>query len=249
MDKDSEKAVIGITGMHCASCVAAVEKALKNVKGVSSVVVNLATEKATVSYNSEIIDLEKIESVIKDAGYDVIGVEDVDREDRKMHESRKRMIWAWGFTVPITLWMIPMMIFGMHSAMFIYDVGMIVLAFPVLFWLGLPTIHSAIRSALHRSANMDVLITLGTSASYATGVAMILGAPIANYAGISAMIMSFHLTGRYVETMAKGKASQAIKKLLELGAKTAHILVDGEEREIPIDSVKIDDVMIIRPGE
>jgi len=251
MDKDSEKAVIGITGMHCASCVAAIEKALKNVKGVSSVVVNLATEKATVSYNTEIIDLEKIESVIRDAGYEVIGIEDVDREDRKMHEARRRMIWAWGFTVPITLWMIPMMIFGgaMHSAMFIYNIGMVILAFPVLFWLGLPTISSAIRSALHRSANMDVLITLGTSASYATGVAMILGAPIANYAGISAMIMSFHLTGRYVETRAKGKASQAIRKLLELGAKTAHILVDGEEREIPIDSVKIDDVMIIRPGE
>jgi Cu+-exporting ATPase len=187
--------------------------------------------------------------VIRDAGYEVIGVEDVDREDRKMHEARKRMIWAWIFTVPITLWMIPMMIFGMHSAMFIYDVGMIVLAFPVLFWLGLPTISSAFRSALHRSANMDVLITLGTSASYATGVAMILGAPIANYAGISAMIMSFHLTGRYVETRAKGKASQAIKKLLELGAKTAHILVDGKEQEIPIDSVKVDDLMIIRPGE
>jgi P-type Cu+ transporter len=324
MDKDSEKAVIGITGMHCASCVATVEKSLKNVKGVSSVVVNLATEKAyidldpelvtrqdlnkaiknagygtaelektdskkeiqlriggmncsacsqkverelrktngvfkanvnlatekaSVSYNSEIISLEKIESVIKDAGYEVVGVEDVDREDRKMHDARRRMIWAWAFTVPITLWMIPMMIFGMHSMMFIYDVGMIILAFPVLFWLGLPTISSAIRSALHRSANMDVLITLGTSASYATGVAMIFGAPIANYAGISAMIMSFHLTGRYVETRAKGKASQAIRKLLELGAKTAHILVDGEEREISIDSVKVDDVMVIRPGE
>jgi len=96
---------------------------------------------------------------------------------------------------------------------------------------------------------MDVLIALGTISSYGTGLAMLMGAPIANYAGISAMIMSFHLTGRYVEANARGKSSQAIKKLLELGAKTAHIVVNGKEQEIPIENVKVNDIMIIRPGE
>jgi len=249
--KGRREVSLKIDGMHCASCAQTIERALKHKEGIFKANVNLATEKATVSYNPEIIDLENIESVIKGAGYDIVGVENVDREEQRMHEARRRMLWAWGFTIPITLWMIPMMLFGgsMHSAMFIYDIGMVILAFPVLFWLGLPTMRSAIKSALHGSSNMDVLITLGISASYATGVAMILGAPIANYAGISAMIMSFHLTGRYVEAKAKGRASQAIRKLLELGAKTAHILVDGQEREVPIESVKLDDVMIVRPGE
>jgi len=252
---DRQEISLNIGGMHCASCSQTVEKALRNTKGILKANVNIATEKATVAFNPEIINLEKIESVIKDAGYEVISVEDtnkdVDIEEQKMHEARRRMILSWAFTIPITLWMIPVMISSsvMHGMMYIYDIGVLILALPVLFWLGLPTMRSAVKATWHRSANMDVLIALGTSSSYATGIAMVLGVPIANYAGISAMIMSFHLTGRYVETRAKGKASQAIRKLLELGAKTAHILVDGEEREVSIENVKVDDVMIIRPGE
>ncbi|GAH38755.1 unnamed protein product, partial [marine sediment metagenome] len=95
---------------------------------------------------------------------------------------------------------------------------------------------------------MDVLIAMGTMASYATGFATLFF-PIANYAGVAAMIFAFHLTGRYIETRAKGRASQAIKKLLELGAKTAHILLDGREKEIPIEEVKVGDVIVVRPGE
>ncbi|HGE72218.1 TPA: copper-translocating P-type ATPase, partial [Candidatus Poribacteria bacterium] len=179
------------------------------------------------------------------------GAEDIDKEEQKIKKAKRRAILVWVFTVPIMLWMILMMIISgvVHNMMLIYDIGMIALASPVLFWLGLPTIRSAIKSVWHRSANMDVLITLGTTSSFATGLAMVLGAPIANYAGISAMIMAFHLTGRYVETKAKGRASQAIKRLLELGAKTAHILIDGEEKEIPIEKVNVGDIMIVRPGE
>jgi len=125
---------------------------------------------------------------------------------------------------------------------------MVGLASPVMFWLGGRTLRSAGLSILHGSSNMDVLIAIGTSASYATGFATLFF-PVANYAGVAAMIMAFHLTGRYVETKAKGRASQAIKKLLQLGAKTARILVDGKEKEIPIDQVKVQDVMVVRPGE
>jgi Cu+-exporting ATPase len=257
VDDINEKTTINIAGMHCASCVASVEKSLKNINGVSSVVVNLATEKAYVSFDSQKASKDNLKTAIEDAGYKVIGMEEadieIDREEHKMREAKKRMIWAWIFTIPITLWMLPMMIFGgaMHHSimMRIYNIAVIIIAVPVLFWLGMPTMRSAIKSALNRSANMDVLIALGTISSFSTGVAMLLGVPIANYAGISAMIMSFHLTGRYVETRAKGKASQAIRKLLELGAKTAHILIDGEEKDMPIDQVSVNDIMIIRPGE
>jgi Cu+-exporting ATPase len=95
---------------------------------------------------------------------------------------------------------------------------------------------------------MDVLIAIGTSVSLATGIASLF-TPVANYGGVAAMIMSFHLTGRFIETAARGRASQAIKKLLELGAKTARILVKGKEREVPIDEVRVEDVMLVRPGE
>lgn len=126
--------------------------------------------------------------------------------------------------------------------------GMILLAAPVLFWVGRHTYRSAWSSVIHGSANMDVLISMGTGVSLLTGLAHFFF-PVASYAGVSAMIMAFHLTGRYVETTAKGRASQAIIKLLELGAKTARILVDGQEREVPIEDVQVGDVMIVRPGE
>jgi Cu+-exporting ATPase len=125
---------------------------------------------------------------------------------------------------------------------------MLLLAVPVLFWVGQHTYVAAWRSSIHGAPNMDALIAMGTGASFLTGIATFF-APIPTYAGVAAMIMAFHLTGRYVEASAKGRASQAIRKLLELGAKTARILVDGSEREVPIDEVQVGDVMVVRPGE
>lgn len=253
--KTENKVVIGITGMHCASCVATVEKALKNVDGTLSVVVNLASEKAYVDFDTSQTTVEDLKRAIEKSGYGVAEdgsqeVSELDGEERKMRDARRRMILTWCFTVPIILWMLPEMILSKPLPnMMVFDIGMVVLATPVLFWLGLPTLRSAVKSAMHRSANMDVLIALGTSTSYATGLAKVFGSPIASYAGISAMIMAFHLTGRYVEAKAKGKASQAIRKLLELGAKTAHIIVDREELEIPVENLKLGDIMIVRPGE
>jgi Cu+-exporting ATPase len=125
---------------------------------------------------------------------------------------------------------------------------MIALAAPVLFYPGWATYKSAAKAIWHRNANMDVLIMLGTLASFLTGPPSFF-TPLANYAGVSAMIMSFHLTGRYIEAKAKGRASQAIRRLLELEAKTARILRDGKEVEVPIDEVEKGDLMIVRPGE
>jgi len=130
----------------------------------------------------------------------------------------------------------------------VFNLGMILLALPVLFWVGRRTYRSGLTAVLHGYANMDTLIALGTGASLLTGPASFFF-PVANYAGVSAMIMAFHLTGRYVEETAKGRASQAIRKLLELGAKTARVVRDGHEVEVPIEEVLVGDVMVIRPGE
>ena len=115
--------------------------------------------------------------------------------------------------------------------------------------MGRKTYAGAWAAVRHGYANMDALISLGTGVSLLTGPASFFF-PVANYAGVSAMIMAFHLTGRYVEETAKGRASQAIRKLLELGAKTARVLLeDGSEVEVPIEKVAVGDIMVIRPGE
>jgi Cu+-exporting ATPase len=240
--------------MTCAACVAHVEKALSNVPGVLNVSVNLATEKAAVEYIPT-AGLADFRRAVADAGYEVLPTveekaeEELSREVRKMQDARRRMILAWAFTAPIILWMLPEMLFGVAwPNETLFKLGMLLLAAPVLFWVGRRTYVAAWRSTTHGAPNMDALIALGTGASFLTGVATFF-APIPTYAGVSAMIMAFHLTGRYVEASAKGRASQAIRKLLELGAKTARILSDGREREVPIDQVQAGDVMIIRPGE
>jgi Cu+-exporting ATPase len=249
-----ESTTLKIGGMTCASCTQTVEKALKGVPGVASASVNLATEAGTVSYDSRIVTIDDLKTAVANTGYEVIDEEkareeEADEDDLKMSAARQRMFRAWGFTAPIILWMLAEMISGVAwPTRFVFDLGMILLALPVVFWTGWPTLRSAFKAVSHGSANMDVLIALGTSVSFLTGLASFF-TPVANYAGVAAMIMAFHLTGRYVETAAKGRASQAIKRLLELGAKTAHILVDGEEKEVAIEEVGTGTIMVVRPGE
>jgi Cu+-exporting ATPase len=125
---------------------------------------------------------------------------------------------------------------------------MIGLAAPVLGWVGWETYQSGTKALLNGAPNMDSLIVLGTAAAFLTGPASFV-IPVASYAGVSAMIMAFHLTGRYIEESAKGRASEAIRKLMEMEAKTATVLRDGEEVEIPVDQVEVGDVMVVRPGE
>ncbi len=254
-DVATEKVSLPIGGMTCASCVAHVEGALADIPGVVSANVNLATEKAAVEYIPTMTGLPDFRRAVAEVGYEVLPTaeekaeEELSREVRKMQDARRRMLLAWAFTIPIILWMLPEMLAGLAwPNETIFKLGMLLLATPVLFWVGQHTYVAAWRSTTHGAPNMDALIAMGTGASFLTGIATFF-APIPTYAGVSAMIMAFHLTGRYVEASAKGRASQAIRKLLELGAKTARILVDGDEREVHIDEVQPGDVMLVRPGE
>ncbi len=254
-DVATEKRTLAIGGMTCASCVSHVEHALSELPGVLSVNVNLATEKATVEYVPTMVTLGDLRRAVADAGYEVLPTEEekaeeeLSREERKMRSARRNMLLAWAFTVPIILWMLPEMIAGIAwPSMVVYELGMLALAAPVLFWVGRRTYVAAWSSTIHGAPNMDALIALGTGASYLTGIASFF-APIPSYAAVAAMIMAFHLTGRYVEASAKGRASQAIRKLLELGARTARLVVDDAEREVPIEMVQVGDVMVVRPGE
>ncbi len=257
-DVATETVTLPIGGMTCASCANHIERALKKVPGVLEANVNLATEKATVTYIPELVTMADLKRAVAEAGYEVLEApaegpaaieEEEDEAERKMREARFRMRVAWGFTIPIILWMFLEMFFGIYwPNETIYNLGIILLALPVLFWVGRKTYRNGFAPVLHGYANMDTLIALGTGVALLTGPASFFF-PVANYAGVAAMIMAFHLTGRYVEETAKGRASQAIRKLLELGAKTARVIRDGKEVEVPIEEVQVGDIMIVRPGE
>jgi Cu+-exporting ATPase len=255
--RGTQRLILRISGMTCASCAQTIEQALQNTDGVIEANVNLATEKAMVVYDFTIVGYDEIKKAIENTGYQVLGREDQratfeEEEARELQvfsTAKRRALLSWALTIPIMLWMIPEMFFGiMWPNASVFNLGLIMLAAPVLFYPGWSTYRSAVTAIIHGSANMDVLILLGTLASFLTGPPSFF-VPIANYAGVSAMIMSFHLTGRYIEAKAKGRASQAIKRLLELEAKTARILRDGTELEIPIDEVLVGDLMLVRPGE
>ncbi|KKN23730.1 hypothetical protein LCGC14_0901910, partial [marine sediment metagenome] len=257
---ETSKIMIKIGGMTCASCVQTVEKALNKAEGIKNATVNLTTEKAVVDYDADELDYDDIAKIINNTGYSALGKEEIEsitskydqeieNEERKFKTAKKRMLVSWLFVVPITIWMLVEMIGGiMWPNAFIYNLGMIILALPPLFWAGYSTYFTAFKAVRHGSANMDVLIALGTLSAFITGP-LYFFLPVLNYAGVGAMIMAFHLTGRYIETKAKGRASQAIRKLLELGAKSARIIVDGEEKEIPIEELKENDLMLVKPGE
>ena len=263
VEDTSVDTTLNIEGMTCASCVASVEKALNGVEGVETATVNLATETAQVKYDSGAASMVDFKKAVSDVGYKVADLEDgsdatqteVDRDQKKIDDAKKQMWLAWGATIPIILWMLPEMIFGyVFLGKIGFDIGMVLLSGAILFSPGRHTLRSAWKSATHLAPNMDVLIAIGTLASLATGIVSLLhqfgiGPAFANFAGVSGMIMAFHLTGRFVEIKAKGRASQAIKKLLTLEAKEATIERNGEEIKISVNKLGIDDVMVVRPGQ
>ncbi|MDP2497995.1 MAG: heavy metal translocating P-type ATPase, partial [Candidatus Palauibacterales bacterium] len=221
---------------------------------------------ASVDYDRESVPVERLREAVSEAGYELDTSESTERradrerrkleeDQRKVEESRRKMWWAWGLTAPIIAWMVPEMITHVKwPSALAYDAGMILLAAPVLLIWGRETLTGGFRSLLNWNPNMDSLIALGSSAAFVTGfvtVAHDLGvAPrLLNYSGVAAMIMAFHLTGRYVENRARGRASSAIQKLLSLEANTATVLRDGEEVEVPLEDVEVGDVMRVRPGE
>lgn len=258
------KTTLEITGMHCASCQKLVSRALQKVPGVASVDVNVMTNKAYVQHEDE-LDLTKAKQEVTAVGYGIHDTQilnhqstpqstESDPAQQELELSRRRMLIAWAFAAPLAVWMLVEMIVGPWPNAEIFNIGQVLLALVPLFGPGLSTLTTGFKALTRRTANMDTLIALGTSMAFITGpISMLMETfglqSVANYAGVGAMIMAFHLTGRFIEAQAKGKASQAIRRLLELGAKTARILVNGQEREVDVEALQTNDVMVVRPGE
>jgi P-type Cu+ transporter len=247
------KLEIGIDGMHCAACSARVEQALARMKGVSSAHVNLALEEASLEYEDRLVKPEDIQRAVENAGYKVRKSVSLGEEDhiRNMKEAARRMWAMWIIALVVTAIMLPLMFMkplppwhgvGVWT---IFALTLLAMVFPAR-----GVYVSAFRSIRGGGANMDVLIAMGTLASFLVAPLSLIVKNVNphDFSGIAAMILAFHLTGRYLESRARGKASEAIRKLMNLGAKTALIIKDGVETEIPIHQIKVGDVFIVKPG-
>lgn len=272
MTEELDKRTIAVEGMHCAACVTRVEKALTSVDGVESASVNLVSHNAKLIYNSSLVKDKAIIKAIEKAGYKASF--DVDQlsfmQNKQLKDMRNRFyaslilalpvfIFAMGHMNPFRSWF-PifshwLMTKEIFTGMLLSNFLQLLLTTPIQFVIAFTFYKAAWKSIINKSASMDVLIVLGTSAAYFYSLfAMIYSYFNVLYEGAvffetSALLLTFIFLGKYLEEIAKGRTSEAIKKLIELRPDTAIIEKDGKELEVPIDDVKVDDICLIKPGD
>jgi Cu+-exporting ATPase len=250
----TKKSIFPVSGMTCASCVARVEEALSGVPGVISANVNLASEKATVEY-VEGTDVADMRRAVKEAGYG-LGSEAATLEDvtiaaqREIRALRNRVIFA---AVLAAVIMVLSLTPGFPGKPYL----LWALATPVQFWIGWRFYRGAWGALRHRTADMNTLIAVGTSAAYLYSVVAVLFPGLLTTAGVepalyfdtAAVIITLILVGRFLEARARGQTSEAIKKLIGLKPKTATVIRDGKGLQVSVDDVQVGDLILVRPGE
>jgi P-type Cu+ transporter len=251
----------GISGMSCVSCVGRVEKALEKVPGVLGVSVNLATEKARVEHLPGVVEARDLEQTVEGAGYGVVREREEAVEDTHEREYRKlrgRFLVAAALTGLILLGSMPMMLGFMPPVPVSWlNLGLLALATPVQFWAGWRFYGGAWGALKHGQANMNTLVAVGTSAAYLYSVAATLAPGLSAfgsgraevYFDTSALIVTLILLGRLLETRARGRTNEAIKRLAGLRARTARVVRGDEEVDLPVEEVRVGDVVVVRPGE
>jgi len=236
----TEKTVIEVEDIRCASCVKAIEEELVKLEGVISANVNLATKLVVVEHDPQITSVGRLEKAIKDLGYTPRLREEVGgKKPKQIHN----FMFALVLAVPTLL--ISMLGMGIPYREFI----LFALATPVQFWAGRSFYRGSYKSIKHGSPNMDVLVALGTSAAYLYSVYNTFFATGDVYYEASVLLITFVLLGKYLEDMAKSRASVAIRKLIELQPKTATVVRGDKEAQIPLDEIAVGDVLMIKPGE
>ncbi|MCD4820871.1 MAG: heavy metal translocating P-type ATPase [Methanococcoides sp.] len=233
--------------MTCATCAQTVERSLSSIPGVHEANVNFAASKATISYEPSVASIDDMKAVVDDSGYTMSfeEEEDVDREQLTINKAARKMWIAASSASIIMVLMTTHMFFVSIPYYFIIT---LILAIPSVFIAGADTHRTTWKALKHRTVNMDTLITMGSLIPYFLSM---LGFwfKVTTFVEMAATIMALHLVGRYLETKAKGRASQAIKKLIALEAKNARIIENGVEKEIPVRELNINDIIIIKPGE
>ncbi len=247
-----------ISGMHCVMCAQTIEKALNQKEGVYEAGVNFALETATVEYNPEQISLEGIKKAIRDVGYDVIepeeGMEDAEQKERdqEIRSLKSKLAFSALVTMPVVIYsnasFLPFTLPTLPIENFI-PLLLFVLATPVHFVVGHRFFVGAYKALRNKNPNMDVLVTMGTSAAYFYSVYVTFSGQGKLYYTTAVSLMTFLLLGKLLEAIAKGRTSAAIRKLMGLRAKTARVVRDNQEMEVPVEDVQVGDVVIVKPGE
>ena len=245
-----QTATLKISGMHCASCSTILTRALQKVEGVKSAVVNYSTEKATVTFDPAQARENSLLEAVKKKGYgaEILTEGSYGREEqlrkKEIQKLKNKVIISSALSLPAL--MISMFLMSLPFREYI----LWTLATPVQFYIGWPFYQGTWAALKNKSANMDSLIAIGTSAAYFYSVYVILFASGNHqYFEISAILITLVLLGKYLEAVAKGKTSQAIAKLVKMGAKTATVIRKEKELKIPIEQVVVGDVIIVKPGE
>jgi P-type Cu+ transporter len=236
---------LDLEGMTCASCVARIERKLNKLGGVEASV-NFATEQATVHCDQSVA-VDDLVSAVEAAGYHAHPVEEGGHHhhDEPIAVLRRRLAVAVALTVPLAL-------VAMVPALQFTGWEWVALAFatPVVFWSGIGFHRAALQSARHLAATMDTLISIGTLAAWGwSTVVLVGGLEEDTYFEVAAVITTLILLGRYLEARAKSRSSEAIRLLLELGAKEARVIRDGNELLVPLEEVHVGDRFVVRPGE
>ena len=253
---------LALSGMSCAACAARIEKVLNKVPGVARAAVNLATEKTVVEYNPAEVDVQQIKKAVADAGYKAVEVDDRNTADleseartREIRRQKQLVIFSGLLSAPLMAYMLAM-VFNLHETalpFFFNPYFQFALATPIQFIAGANFYKEAFVALRGGGANMSVLVAMGTSAAYFYSVAVTFwGRHIGThevYFETSAIIITLVLLGKTLETIAKGRTSEALKKLIGLRAKTARVYRNGQEMEIPFDEVEVGDLVVVRPGE
>jgi Cu+-exporting ATPase len=260
------KVTLNLRGMHCASCASSIQSATRSISGVISSNVNFATEEVMVEFDDKKTSVAAIQKVIKDIGYEAILPEQVDgdREQKSRlaeTDDLTRKVWIGGAigiilvigSLPMmTGLQIPLIPEWLHNRWF-----QLAIALPVQLWCGSSFYIGAWKAFKNHTATMDTLIALGTLAAFSYSITVTLnpsffisqGLQPEVYYEVSVIVITLILLGKLFENRAKGETSDAIRKLIGLQAKTARVLRDGKESDIPIEDVQINDIVLVRPGE
>ncbi len=252
------EATVRIGGMVCASCAQVIELSLTDLDGVYEARVNLASENAHVVYNPELVTLSDIRAAVEDAGYQYLGLEEEVPEDveARMREADLRdkfRRFTLGFAVSIPLFLI--MLSGVPEMVALpvsINLIMLVVTAPVFVYVSAPIFRAAAAALRNRALTMDVMYAMGIGVAYGASILGTFGivlTPEFNFYDTAVMLASFLTLGRYLEAGAKGRTSEAIKKLVGLRPKTATVIRDGREVEVPVEDVAVGDVLLVRPGE
>lgn len=266
-----ENLTLKLRGMSCAGCASAIDEAIKAVPGVTECAVNFGAELATIKYDSSQTNLTEIQKSVEDAGYSSMPVdeevilhgENDEEQAKRLAESQdllEKLSLGAIISVVLVVGSLPAML-GLHLPFipgWLHDPMLqLVLSVPVQFWCGKAFYVNAWKALKHRKATMDTLVALGTSAAYFYSVLATVYPQFFTqqnlkpdvYYETAVVIITLILLGRFLENRARGQTSEAIRKLIGLQAKTARLIRNGEEIDVPVQEVQIGDIIVVRPGE